>query len=115
VKRQDPRSDPRSKTAAIQCAKGVTGHYPKFIVYDTIIKALGDRPDGKKASDCYKEWVLRGHNPVGWGWLDWYRDGIPSRSNGHGPPRASPLRDAKTIDWTKESLKYPSPVSEEDA
>jgi len=88
AKRLDVRSDPRSKSPAILCAKGITGHYPKLIVYDEVISKLGERPDGPKAAGCYKEWILRGHNPIGWGWLDWYTNGIPAQGNGHGPPRA---------------------------
>jgi len=92
-KRVDKRSDPRSKLPAIQCIRGImNNHYPPLEVYDDAIRILGDRPNGPKLSDCRKEWVKRGHNPNGWGWLDWYRDGIPSRNNGHGPPRA-PTQD----------------------
>ncbi|MFA5053672.1 MAG: hypothetical protein WC565_06425 [Parcubacteria group bacterium] len=91
VKRVDMRSDPRSKHPAIQCIRGLNkNHYPPIEIYDEAISVLGDKPNGPRLSDCRKEWVKRGHNPAGWGWLDWYRDGIPSRGNGHGPPRASP-------------------------
>lgn len=90
VKRVDMRSDPRSKHPAIQCIRGLNkNHYPPIEIYDDAIGILGDKPNGPRLSDCRKEWVKRGHNPAGWGWLDWYRDGIPSRGNGHAS-RASP-------------------------
>ena len=91
-KRVDLRSDPRSKHPAIQCIRGLNkNHYPPIEIYDDAIRILGDKPNGPKLTECRKEWVKRGHNPAGWGWLDWYRDGIPARNGSNGaraPARA---------------------------
>lgn len=93
-KRADIRGDPRSKHPAIQCVRGIMkNHYPPLELYDDAIHILGDKPNGPKLVECRKEWVMRGHNPAGWGWLDWYRDGIPARNgNGHSA-RGSPPQD----------------------
>jgi hypothetical protein len=82
------KADPRTSTPAIQCAYAVAGKkYPPLEVYDRIIAALGDRPDGAKLRQCRAEWIDRGYNPGAWKWAtEWYVDGIPPR----GPARASP-------------------------
>jgi hypothetical protein len=88
-KRNDSRSDPRSKTPAIQAVRDLLLKYPNRELWDIIIATLGDTPDIAKLTKCRQEWVTRGYNPQNMVWLtDWYANGI-------GPPggakaRASP-------------------------
>lgn len=87
-KNRNSRSDPRSKSPAIQCVKGVTGKYPPLALYDDVIRVLGDSPDGKRLADCHKAWIARGYNPNGYSWLlEWYISGIPERSGSKAQPR----------------------------
>lgn len=90
-KRNDIRSDPRSKHPAIQCVRGIMGgKYPPREMYDAILETLGERPDGVRAANCRKAWVERGFNRASWIWLtEWYPQGGPPaknvpRNNGHG-------------------------------
>lgn len=94
-KRQDVRSDPRSKSAAIQCFRGVTRHYPLIELYDIVIDTLGDKPNGKLAADCYREWLKRGLNKNSLIWLtEWYAQGGPSNNgNGHAARGSPPTHD----------------------
>lgn len=79
------RADPRTKHAAVQCVRGITGRLPNRALYDEVIRTLGEHPDGKKAATCYQEWVKRGFNPNAMTWLtEWYVNGIPKG------PRAGP-------------------------
>lgn len=100
-KRNDPRSDPRSKHPAIQCVRGIMGgKYPPREMYDTILETLGERPDGVRAANCRKAWVERGFNRASWIWLtEWYAQGGPPaknvpRSNGHGNGGMSAVDEA---------------------
>lgn len=87
-KRNDPRGDGRHSLPGIQAARSAAGRYPPRELWDDIISALGNAPDGRKLTECRKEWVSRGYNPNAWKWLlEWYRGGIPPRGNG---ARASP-------------------------
>jgi hypothetical protein len=78
-KRSTKTSDPRSKTRAIQCARQINnGRYPPIELYDEIMAILGEAPDDARLTECRREWVARGYNPNGWGWLrEWYKQGIP--------------------------------------
>jgi DNA-binding transcriptional ArsR family regulator len=79
-------ADPRSKSPAIQCVKGITSRYPPKELYDDIIRVLGESPDGELLTACRKEWLRRGYNPSGWPWLfDWYPAGGPPGRNGRTP------------------------------
>lgn len=89
-KKTNIRSDPRSKTPAIQCVYAICDkRYPPKALFDTIIATLGDTPDGHRLRKCRQEWVERGYNGSSWKWLtEWYVTGIPPRNgakNG-GPP-----------------------------
>lgn len=96
--RKPPKEpDPRSDSAAIQCARGVGGRYPPKEIYDDVIRILGESPDGEKLAACRKTWVGRGYNPNSWNWLlEWYASGItPLGRNGNGaspdpPPKPKP-------------------------
>ena len=57
--------------------RSVTGHLPPEVLRDEIATRLGPRPDGRKLSACYQEWLRRGYKQYGLGWLDWYETGIP--------------------------------------
>lgn len=90
AKKTNVRSDPRSKTPAIQCVYAICDkRYPPKALFDTIIATLGDKPDGPKLRRCRQEWVERGYNASSWKWLtEWYVTGIPPKNgtrNG-GPP-----------------------------
>jgi hypothetical protein len=102
VKRANPRSDPRSKTPAIQAAKPINnGRYPPVALYGLILDALGDAPDLARMTECRQAWLARGYNPNAWTWLlEWYRDGIPK----NGKARASPDTRARSVidEWVKE-------------
>jgi len=78
-KRCSKASDPRSKTPAIQCVRGIMNNrYPPIELYDEIIAILGEIPDGERLAECRREWVGRGYNANGWGWLrQWYKEGVP--------------------------------------
>ena len=79
-----PRSDPRTKLPAIQCVKGITSKYPPIELYDLVIAALGETPNGELLLKCRQEWMKRGYNPNSWAWLlEWYPQGIPG-TNGNG-------------------------------
>jgi len=86
--RKTREADERSKTPAVLCFKGITGKYPAIEIYDEVIAALGDRPDGEKLANCFKAWIKRGYNRERVdGWLfDWYKNGVPEdvRANGKG-------------------------------
>jgi hypothetical protein len=82
-----PRTDPRSKLPAIQCVKGITNKYPPKELYDPVIAALGETPDGELLLKCRQEWVARGYNPSSWVWLlEWYPQGIPGKNGGGKKP-----------------------------
>lgn len=90
IARKVSRADPRSFSPAIQCVKGLTSRFPPKELYDDIIRVLGEKPNRETLEACRKEWVKRGYNPFGWGWLlDWYSGGIPQR-NGRLPRSSSP-------------------------
>src|SRR5205085_8108599 len=77
--------DPRSTHPAILAVKSILNRYPNRALWDDLIATLGAEPDAARLKNCHKEWARRGYNPDGMAWaLDWYRDGIPERSNGHG-------------------------------
>jgi hypothetical protein len=78
-KRSTKVSDPRSKDPAIRCVRSMMNNrYPPIELYDEIIATLGEAPDADHLARCRREWVARGYNPNGWGWLrEWYKEGIP--------------------------------------
>lgn len=101
-KNRNVRSDPRSQSPAIQCAKGITRKYPPLQLYDDVILVLGDAPDGKRAAECYKAWLARGYNPNSYNWLlEWYVTGIPER-NGSKPTRKGGYNPDVFEDFRKE-------------
>lgn len=91
-KRKTARGDERTKHPAIQCVKGIlNGKLPPLELYDDILAILGDRPDGPLLAACRKEWMRRGYNGNGYGWLtDWYAQGGPEPRGASAQPRASP-------------------------
>lgn len=97
-KRRTRISDPRSKTPAIQCVRGIMNNrYPPVELYDEIIAILGETPDGSFLADCRREWVARGYNAHGWNWLrDWYKNGsipqIAARKNAEPEPVGGMVR-----------------------
>jgi hypothetical protein len=87
-KNRNSRSDPRSKSPAILCAKSITGRYPPKAIYEDVIQVFGEQPDSLKAARCYKEWVSRGYNQNSYKWLlEWYVLGIPERNGSKPTPR----------------------------
>ena len=113
IGKKPSKADPRTFTPAIQCVKSVTSRYPPKELYDDIIRVLGEKPDAGLLAALRKEWVKRGYNPNGWGWLlDWYNlRRVPGRNekvitkqsdysgydNGHGddydPAEAAALQE----------------------
>lgn len=90
-KRDERQRDPLSNHPAIRLVKQLTGYYPRRILYDDIIAALGEHPDFPKAKACALEWAKRGYRADNHNWVfDWYVNGIPERnvngksSNGSG-------------------------------
>lgn len=100
-KRSTKASDPRSKTPAIQCARGINnGRYPPVELYDEIITSLGETPDGARLAECRKAWVARGYNPNGWGWLlQWYREGIPKNGAKSGAAAQAEIAPGANRRW----------------
>jgi hypothetical protein len=77
--------DPRAQHWAIQTIHSLTGYWPKKILWDEIISALGDVPQPEKLTDCFKVWVKAGHYSGNTSWyLDWFVNGIPATK---GSPR----------------------------
>jgi hypothetical protein len=88
--RNDPRSDPRATHPAILLVRGLTGRYPHRSIWDQIIGAVGEHPDGDRAGVCYQAWVQRGYNPQALTWLlEWYTsgDGLPPAQEKPGSRR----------------------------
>jgi hypothetical protein len=80
------KSDGQSKSPAIIAFRRLTGHYPKTVNYQDVIDVLGEKPDEKKLSGCYREWCARGYNANSIKWLtDWYAKGIPGRRKTQDP------------------------------
>jgi hypothetical protein len=77
--RKRDAADPRSSHPAIQLVKFITGRFPNKKNYDEVIANLGSEPDREKAERIYGVWTFGGRNPIGLGWTDWYRNGIPDR------------------------------------
>jgi len=74
------KSDPRTRSPAVQALRTVTGYYPPRGSYAQVIAALGEKPDLPRLRECYAAWCARGYNPRGLNWaLQWYADGsIPT-------------------------------------
>ena len=106
-KRRDARTDPRSKAPAIQCVRGVTGHYPPREMYEEILCILGENPDGAKLANCRHEWIRRGYNPAGWPWLtEWYANGISPPNDHRGNGRVSGKSSTEMLDdWYEQEKR----------
>jgi hypothetical protein len=76
------KADPRTNSPAIQLIRKITRKNPALINYDEAIEVLGETPDEVKATNCYRLWMKGGRNPIGLGWLDWYKNGIPESATG---------------------------------
>ena len=73
--------------------RGIAGKLPSKALYDPLIAALGETPDGELVAKCYQEWIKRGYNPNAMTWaLDWYAAGGPpeQQANRRNGARASP-------------------------
>lgn len=82
-KRPKEPPDPRSQHPAIQACRLLTTRYPPKVIWDDLIKTLGEMPDALKMRECCTEWVKRGYNQNAWTWaLNWYAEGIPQRTFG---------------------------------
>ncbi|NLS78918.1 MAG: hypothetical protein GXY76_16835 [Chloroflexi bacterium] len=96
-------SDPRHKRPAICAVRAALGgKYPPRELWDEIIAAVGETPDDGRLAGCRREWVARGYNPQGWGWLlEWYREGIPKRPGGNGHRQRLPRAFASLKEWSE--------------
>ncbi len=79
----DPKNTHKGSHRAINLFTAV-GFKPDPATYDAIIAALGNEPDIKRLSECYKVWVARGFKKHNIAWAtEWYPNGIPeSKTNG---------------------------------
>ena len=59
--RQPP--DPRCKHPALEMVRSIRSRWPDKVVWDDIIKVLGDAPDRERLVNCYKLQVELGCNP----------------------------------------------------
>lgn len=73
------QKDDRTNSLSIQAFRKVTGKFPPKQLYDSVIEILGDNPNESNMKLCYQAWLSRGYNPSATTWLEWYRDGIPTR------------------------------------
>lgn len=73
---------------AIMAVQILTGQLPERSVWPTLIDILGDKPDTKRLSECYKAWAMVSTNKFNYSaWIaDWYVNGIPDKHSRNGPP-----------------------------
>jgi hypothetical protein len=84
-------ADPRTSHPAVQAVLTITGKNPTKDCYDMIIEKLGEEPDIKKLRTAWTAWRARDYKPTNLGWLDWYKDGVPTfRYNGKGLAEKTP-------------------------
>jgi hypothetical protein len=84
-KRAKREPNPLSSHPAIMAIRELTGKYPSEAIYQSLVDVIGETPDVEKLRAGREEWTKRGYNPNAFTWaIDWYRDGIPQRSNGNG-------------------------------
>jgi hypothetical protein len=78
-----PQSPDTSNHLAVLAVSARIGEKIDQAVHPAIIKALGDRPDNVKLSQCYQAWIIRGFKKANLNWaLDWYVNGIPADTKG---------------------------------
>lgn len=78
-----PPKDERSNHWAVASIRSLIGYYPKKILWDEIIVALGDEPQVERLAECYKAWSRVSGNASNSTWyLDWFVNGIPANRNG---------------------------------
>jgi len=111
-KRRVSKADPRSSHPAIRAVKSATRRYPPLELYDTVIEVLGDVPDVGKMKRMRKEWLVRGYNQIGWGWLtDWYRkDTIPTNGKRTEVGSIAPVTDADMAERASTSHVFREPM-----
>lgn len=86
-KRGPKPTDLRSQHPAIVAIREIAEIFPPKAIWDALIEALGDAPDGVKLLECWVAWRACGFKPVNYAWaLNWYRNGTPPeyRMNGNG-------------------------------
>ncbi len=94
-----PPRDPRMSHPAVLLVKNVTGRYPPTVLFDRLIKILGDHPDAARFAAVHEAWCLRGYRTTNLeGHLDWYQCGIPTGGGFHsqGPPVDRPARNKRS-------------------
>jgi len=76
--------DLRKEHPAIKGIQEVSNRYPSKPLWDSIIDKLGSDIDVDRLKECWTEWLSRGYKPTNLAWaLEWYKDGIPGKPNGH--------------------------------
>lgn len=78
------KKDIRSAHPAIVAVRTLMKRFPDQLLWDKIIDQFGESFDEAKMKACRIAWLERGYNANSMSWLNWYKEGIPTR-NGSAP------------------------------
>jgi len=97
-----PKRKRRTSSRALEAFYEVTGWMPPEVLRETIMAAVGERPNKGRLRRCYATWCARGYNPRNLPWLfEWYKSGdIP----GEARPRRSQRRQTHDDEWDAEKF-----------
>lgn len=72
--------DDRVNHPAIVAIRSVCRRLPDKVLWDTLIKTVGDAPNVSRLELAFQQWRLKGYNPTNYSWVtEWYtgKEGSP--------------------------------------